>query len=527
MNLHIFKGKYADNFYLQLGYPFENLSLRIIIPPGRDLNIKNNNTTLSPIINKSANGTIYEWKCTNTDPLHLETKTPGWYDPYPVVFISEYKNWNEVSKWATELFPKNIPLSADLKHKINSIKERNATNEARTLAALKFVQDDVRYMGIEMGVNSHKPSNPNKIFNQRFGDCKDKSYLLVTMLNAMGIEADAILINTREKKSLNNCLPTAGAFDHVTVQTRLANKLYYFDPTISFQRGSIDDISYPDYQAGLVINDATTGLASIPHQEKGFVDIKEVIDVKDMLGRATLKVVTKRTGLYADENRDYFNNYSLYEIKNKYKDFYAAYFDNITADSLTYNDDDVTGTFTTTEYYTIKSIWKAEGEKQRISVDAYVINSLMSKPTDQNRKMPFYLSYPTHYKEQVEVNMPQDWSADLFDNSVACSAFTLHASAGLTGKTIILKYEYETLKDHVLPEEAPAFFAKYDEARGATAYDVTYKAGEAVSLYDSPSATTSSSGSSSSSSVFPKLYLLLGICVLVTILVRSNKKKQA
>jgi hypothetical protein len=135
--------------------------------------------------------------------------------------------------------------------------------------------------------------------------------------------------------------------------------------------------------------------------------------------------------------------------------------------------------------------------------------------------MPFYLSYPLHYKEQVEVNMPEEWSAEAFNKTVECAGFRLKASASASGRKILLNYEYETLKNHIEPREAGNFFTNFDLAYNATAYDITYKNGEANSFYNPPTSTASTS-----TSVFPKLYLLLGTCVLITFLVRGNKQKQ-
>ncbi|XHR98086.1 hypothetical protein ACFJIV_16335 [Mucilaginibacter sp. UC70_90] len=42
-------------------------------------------------------------------------------------------------------------------------------------------------MGIEIGEYSHRANNPEKVFRQRYGDCKDKSLLLVSMLKAGGL----------------------------------------------------------------------------------------------------------------------------------------------------------------------------------------------------------------------------------------------------------------------------------------------------------------------------------------------------
>jgi transglutaminase-like putative cysteine protease len=51
---------------------------------------------------------------------------------------------------------------------------RAATPEAYTEEVIRFVQDEVRYLGFEEGLNAHMPHTPLDVYNQRFGDCKDK-----------------------------------------------------------------------------------------------------------------------------------------------------------------------------------------------------------------------------------------------------------------------------------------------------------------------------------------------------------------
>ena len=68
-----------------------------------------------------------------------------------------------------------------------------------------------------MGKNSYKPHSPDRVMQQRFGDCKDKSYLLCTLLQAMNIEASPVLISTSYKKTITNWLPSPALFDHCTV----------------------------------------------------------------------------------------------------------------------------------------------------------------------------------------------------------------------------------------------------------------------------------------------------------------------
>ncbi len=146
-----------------------------------------------------------------------------------------------------------------------------------------------------------------------------------------------------------------------------------------------------------------------------------------MSGVAHFKVVTKFTGFFADDARSDYDNNSLYEMKTKYKNFYASYFDKITADSLTYQNDDSSGVFTTAEYYTIKDIWETADGMQKLPLSSYVISSIMNQPADKNRTMPFSLIYPANYTEHIELTMPEDWPVKEFDDNITCAGFKLSA----------------------------------------------------------------------------------------------------
>jgi hypothetical protein len=59
--------------------------------------------------------------------------------------------------------------------------EQIGGQEQQVLTVLQFVQEQVRYFGIEIGSSATKPANPSVVFARRFGDCKDKSLLFVTI----------------------------------------------------------------------------------------------------------------------------------------------------------------------------------------------------------------------------------------------------------------------------------------------------------------------------------------------------------
>jgi transglutaminase-like putative cysteine protease len=510
----IFGDKYSDMYDVRFTVPVYQLYYKLVTPKERPVTIKNSQVAISPVVSSTAKDVTYEWKQENLSSLYIEDDLPSWYDPYPMIMVSEFKSWQEVNNWALRLFPFNVPLSAALQNQVAEIKKKHTNPENRILAALRFVQDDVRYMGIEMGVNSHQPHSPAQVLSQRFGDCKDKSYLLCTLLRAMGIEASPVFINTTYKKTIGNWLPSAKAFDHTTVRVKLNGSFYFFDPTISYQRGSLQDISFPDYQVGLVITDTTTGLTSIPLQEKGMVKVKEVFNVRHMGGSAQLIVTTRYTGSYADDVRSVFQNSSIYEKRKDYEDYYSDYIDKIKADSLDYIDDEQTGAFTTIEHYTVSDFWGTSTALKKASFQPYVIDGIIKKPKEQDRTMPFYQVFPARYEEEIEINLPEPWNIKDESEEVNGPGFIVSYHYKCIGKRIKLQYAYENLKDHVLPGEASAFFASMKRANESLGYTITQ------TIEDS-SITSTASGSMSNA--YTSLYIVLGLCVFITIMVRRGR----
>jgi transglutaminase-like putative cysteine protease len=506
-----FNGRYTDAITMRAGYPYYNYYIRVLVPESRTLNIKNFGDSIpAPAISHQGGQTVYEWQQTHLTGLEVETRLPSWYFPYPYISISEYKSWKEVSQWAMQLFPRNVALSAGLQQAIRQIEKENSTSEARVLAALHAVQDKIRYMGIEMGANSHRPANPNKVYEQRFGDCKEKSYLLCLMLQAMNIPADVVLINTDSKATLKNDLPASTAFNHATVRVKVGDRYYWFDPTISRQRGSIDDIEYPDYQCGLVVTDTTTGLTDIPFAGKGMVKVHEAFNAKVEGGEVGLTVTSTYTGSFADEVREEFQNNSNAEMKAEYRKFYQAYYDKIKADSISYEDIAATGTFVVKEYYRINSFWQKTATEDA-SVYAFVISSYIKRLKETNRTMPLRLVYPARYEETVEVRLPDDFNEREFSDAVRTDEFYYTVDATFQNHTLTLAYRYENLKDHVPAELVPDYAAKIEKADNMIGYSIAKSRQGSTLVEDSGSGSVTTQNSRTRTSIIYSILLILAI----------------
>lgn len=473
----IFKGKYTNFLYLDYGVPIYDVYYKLITPDTRKIYLKNVNHSIIPVVTKANRNIIYEWSNKNVKSQKVEDFEPLWYDPYKQVQITEYSTWKEVNDWAKTLFPIDISLSAELKNKINEINNENKSVEEKISATLRFVQDDIRYMGIEMGENSHRPQDPSRIYSQRFGDCKEKSYLFCCMMRAMNLLAEPVLIHTDLKKTINNYLPDPGLFNHVTVKVTNKNETYWFDPTISYQRGSLDNIYYPDYQTGLVISELTKGLTQINFNNISSVHVTETFKVEDLLGEARLTVNTKYFGEEADNLRYRFINESNNKIKEDYQRFYATYYEDIKVDSVNFTDNEMQGNFTVNEYYTLPQLWYTnETSKKTFSFFPYIISNIMRKPKDKKRTAPINLYFPVNYYEEIIVVFPEQWDVTESEMSFKTDIHAFNSKFFESDTAVHLKSSYIVYKDHVPEIETSTYFKNISEFDDNTNFELTYGA---------------------------------------------------
>ncbi len=260
----VFGGHFSSAIPVQMEQPAERLLTRVLWPSQRRLYAKAHGCSVQPALVPGKEAVEYVWDLKQVPGVALEDSLPAWCDPESWVQLSDFRTWAEVNQWASALFQITSPFSPALSQKIAEWKQLT-TREQQILAVLRFVQDEVRYFGIEIGASTEKPADPSIVFSRRFGDCKDKSLLFVSILRALGIEAYPVLVNATMRRAIEDWQPTAGAFDHCIAVVQCDGQTNWLDPTMNYQRGSLAAHYLPNYECGLVISPKTTGLSVIPH----------------------------------------------------------------------------------------------------------------------------------------------------------------------------------------------------------------------------------------------------------------------
>ena len=100
-------------------------------------------------------------------------------------------------------------------------------------AALELVQQQVRYIFVGLDGGNLKPATAEETWQRRYGDCKGKTALLLTLLRELGIEAEGVLVNNSgSDDALDTRLPSPVFFDHVLVRANIDGTTYWLDGTL-------------------------------------------------------------------------------------------------------------------------------------------------------------------------------------------------------------------------------------------------------------------------------------------------------
>lgn len=491
------------------------------------------NGDVSPRTGNYKNYTTYNWTTTLPKAPEFEANTPSWYLPYQNLFVSDFETWDAVVDWALKIYQDNVKPSKLLRAKIEQIKNSTEYEGERISATLKFVQDDIRYLGLESGIGAYKPFSPNKVLEQRFGDCKDKSWLMVTMLRNMGIKAYPVLINSIYGESLHQFLPSPKVFDHVVVKVvdSTSTDLFY-DPTISNQFGSYKSVSFPNYGKALVIKKGVNTLENIVSQSENLVEVFDTFDLPSVGSYGTLNTMTVYRDAEADAMRTRIKSSSLSSMSKDFKGYYENLYDGVEVlKDPVFDDDSLANKILVEESYKINNIWKpmvADDKNIAAEFSPYSIVDVFILPDEKKRKTPFVLFYPTHKKHQITVKLPQRWGISKDNISVNSKSFdfSMKTKMNPSRDILYLNYEYQNKNGFVKPEDFEDYYNKIKEVEQIMTYYVYIPKSESKSRrFDKPFDTDKMA-----STVATFIYWVAGliaiiVIVLVIFVMKSNKNR--
>jgi hypothetical protein len=105
--------------------------------------------------------------------------------------------WQSIGEWYQSLSKDRLAATPDIAAKATELVGGKTDFYDKTEAIAEFVQKQIRYFAIEMGIGGYQPHFAGDIFHNRYGDCKDKATLLTAMLSTVGIHGALVMVDDR------------------------------------------------------------------------------------------------------------------------------------------------------------------------------------------------------------------------------------------------------------------------------------------------------------------------------------------
>jgi len=199
----------------------------------------------------------WQWTVTDVKPIRPEDGMPPWQAVAGQMIVSlippggagnkGFESWADMARWQDGLDRGRRSASPEIKQKVADLVKADATPLGKMRSLAQYVQKEVRYVAIQLGIGGWQPHPATDVFTHKYGDCKDKATLLGAMLQEIGVESFYLFINTT-RNAVTPETPAVRWFNHVILAVRLPagatdpslravldhpklGKLLFFDPT--------------------------------------------------------------------------------------------------------------------------------------------------------------------------------------------------------------------------------------------------------------------------------------------------------
>jgi hypothetical protein len=424
---------------------------------GRNMRWTGNDAEFSPTADADGAETVWNWELKNPPVPPLEPGIPSWICVTPRLQVTDCESWEEVSRSMAALWHDDFH-DTELVALAKKIAADFPTPEARAERALVLVQDEIRHVEMNTAPCEQSPSLPGTVLRRRFGDSKDKSYLLVHLLRLLGIAARPVLVHTSLRRAVEEFLPAPDVFNHVLVEYALGDAHRWADATLAQQGGGALGRSLPDYAWGLPLGPGVTNLEPVcpPPDTADRCELREIF-LLDTSGRPSrLEISLTAAGGYADELRRAFAVEGADAVAERREAFYKQLFPELRRIvPIAWRDDREKNALIVSELYNLPgAVTRSfDGKTCVFQHNAHLVQAVLGFPALENRGYPLHLAHPCNVEQIIEVESPALPTSTEPIFARPNQTFHFVRESKLLFYRWTLHYKLKTLTDTVTPKQ--------------------------------------------------------------------------
>jgi predicted transglutaminase-like cysteine proteinase len=454
-----------DIWYFQETDPVRESHFSLQLPPGWEYRAS---WFSHPEVRPSESGSLSQWVVSDVRGIRREPEMPplsgvagqmivSFFPPGGTSRKNEFANWEGMGSWYQSLVSGQMNDSDAIKQEVSALTAGKDTQLQKMQAIANFVQRDIRYVAIALGIGGWQPHAAPDVFAHRYGDCKDKATLMRTMLREIGVESYHVVINT-ERGSVTRESPAHNAFNHVIVAIKLPDdvkdpslvavmqhpklgRILFYDPTYDefMPFGQIGGYLQANY--GLLITPEGGELVQLPQQPSTMNSVERVGKLTlDDKGELKGEVKEVRLGDRASAERRRLRNVTRNEDRIKPIESLLAgslpMFHITHASLVNLDRNDQPFGFN----YTFESDSYAKNAGNLLLVRPRVLGNKSSGvlETKEPRKFPIEFEGPSRDTDSFEIALPPGYEVDELPPpmDVDYSFGSYHSKTEATGRTL-------------------------------------------------------------------------------------------
>lgn len=357
----VLQDRIAWRFVLQWAEPTVETRCVVRVPEARKLSIQTQGDAPPPMDRTESGVRTLDWRAVDMPTYVPEPLAPMSYVGFASVLVADTGTWADVADVFRQHYRIPETLPDDLEGQVLAIAGQQPTGATRLPEALRLVQSSLRYHSVSVGEGGFRPRDVQTIWQTRYGDCKDASVLLVSVLRRLGVTAVPALVSSRGGAALGDELPNVQAFDHCIVWAEVDGKPVWLDPTRAPQAGDLAHLTQAhfDFALPLVADAALLPMVNMPQSDICDIEEKWTFGVGPD-AQAELDVKSVYRAWRADSLRNALANESLSGLARMFREGLERELASTLSERapMTIRDDAVCNALTVEERYTVATPFK-------------------------------------------------------------------------------------------------------------------------------------------------------------------------
>ena len=388
---------------------------------------------------------------------------------------SPLQTWTEAGHDYHVLFDPGEKPETGIKSQVDALSAAQIDALSKIDALYNYVSREIRYVAIEIGVGGYQPHLPADVYKNKYGDCKDKATLLISMLDKIGLRSYPALVGTRGDVEADPKAPTLATFDHMIVALPVPESLrpavqnfpaydsrdqiLWMDPTSEFDplgqlpemdQGVFALIAYPDH------GDLQRIPEPAPEQNGSEYDVKLQLQSD---GTGVAEVGARYLGIANARRHVFYRGRSQAEILSGFEQRVSRY-----ASQTSFRKASISGTEDNrkqvTENFSFAGNFATASAGNSWFFQPLILSGIaVPEVGPRPRELPLDVGAPYHVQIGYQLQLPIGMRLERVPDNVSLkSEFgEMNIEYTLSGNTLVATQRVSFAQSRISPEKYPEF----------------------------------------------------------------------